>query len=1749
MADGANSVHQELKNKLENYVTTQYLGKSDILREVVGKRLDEEGILYRRPYIESSPAYVRVENGINTLNIEQWKKDFLMKLADRKLGVFATPFSHQLKALEAVNEGKDLFVATGTGSGKTECFMWPLLLKIADEAKNDPDSWEERATRVVIMYPMNALVSDQVSRLRKLIGDPDNAFVRILKETAYSDTRRPQFGMYTGRTPYPGVESKTSEDKSLAHTLGNLTKEGTDPKQHKFLDELMKNGKIPAKEDLNQFVQRLSKGVHFTEDGDAEMITRFEMQKTTPDILITNYSMLEYMLLRPIENNIWNDTAKWLNEDRNHKLLFIIDEAHMYRGSSGGEVALLIRRLFYRLGIERNQAQFILTTASMPDQSEEDRKAVMEFACKLTCSDTSDSFCYLTGERESLDGRIEQNIDPTIFRKYHPDDFENFETRLQTLNAFWTEVAIIHFDTLETVYAWMYENLIRFDVFCKLMMKCRGNAVSIQELANDIFPTLEENDALHGISVLLSIAPMARNDKGAILFPARMHMLFKGLDGIYACTNENCTCGHSDHTMKLGELFLQDDKLACPHCGSVIYELYNDRRCGALYYKGFVLEDEFQSGKAFYWRYPGQLLDHRMKELHLYIPRDNEEITIAKGRKGIVPCYLEKRSGYLHFNDDTFAENPNYRKLYYYKGDYREKGIPEVITFPTCPHCRHNFSRSQLSPLSTKGNQPFYNLIKSQFDVQNPVPGKDHDPVRMPNAGRKVLLFSDSRQRAARLARDMSEISETAAGRLVFSLAIQMMENANNVTLEDLCGYVCLVAAQKNVQLVHDEDSVIFDSQCNRSMRNYERALKRGKNFSVEVKLQNVAPTLQKMFLSLFGGGYNTLTDTSIAWIEPLEECVEQAVDNMEDDYDFIVSEDQFKEVFNAWFQYMMNTYLPLGNEVSNEIRSAVSFGYHGFGIPRDWDFPKEMINIMDWKEKPKEMEIWKETLNSFLEDGDHRNNPDRSFFMMKKLKPHFGLYDEWFRCERCSEITPYRLIGKCPSCGSDRIKKMTPSDLESFRFWREPVEAVLNGADISVIDTEEHTAQLSHKDQRDSMWSKTEQYELRFQDLLQEDEKPVDVLSSTTTMEVGIDIGSLVAVGLRNIPPTRENYQQRAGRAGRRGSSLSTIVTYCENGPYDTMYFNNPVPMFRGDPRTPWIDVESEKLIQRHINIILFEEYMKRINESLDQCLAHVFLRQNINDFLMFVENYRFTQNILISKQYEYNPSEQRRELEKVLLMLRDRLNAHPELFNVREDGVTTGREKKMLDVLYEEGIIPTYSFPKNVISTYIYKSDKAIEYQVERGLDVAISEYAPGRAIVVDKKTYQIGGLYYPGSDMRSGKANSPARDYMDDANYVKHVVACHKCGWFGLEEDNAEVCPFCGNSDLVYDRDLVKPWGFAPKNATSIEETQLQEEYSTVQQPLYSTLPKAEDMHSVEGYECLKMAARTNQRIIMMNQGNMKKGFMVCPDCGAAVPGDDEKLLKGYKRPYINRFARGTCTHSEAQNVNLGYHFITDMLVLEIRLDPVLMDTRRENIWLKRSAQSLAEAFRLAACNELDVEFTELVTGYRYRQANGVSAIDIYMYDSLSSGAGYSSKAGLFLDRILNRAEDILSECNCETACYKCLKHYRNQNVHAYLDRHEAMELLRWAKYGDTPKGIAIDKQMKLLKPLKNILQDAGYSIYEKDQVIHINNGAIDKMIVVYPAMCRTVNDSNIYVSDAYLKYAKPYSMEIITKSMGR
>ena len=458
MIKGAHYVHQQLKDELVHYLQSQYLGQSEVLLNACNDQMQQPGNLWSHPYIESSPAYESIPHGIETANIPQEIKRLLGIMTSMRLGVYDTPFRHQVEALEAACAGKDLFVSTGTGSGKTECFMWPLVAKMASEALYK-DSWSERGIRVIIMYPMNALVADQIGRLRRMLGDSEGKFIKALREVAGSSPRQPQFGMYTGRTPYPGASTDRNQDKALAKSLERLLPTSSDDE---YYAELLRNGKIPSKANLRNFIDEIECGNHITSPNDAEMITRFEMQKKCPDILITNYSMLEYMMIRTREDKIWDATRDFYHDHPQEKLLFIIDEAHMYRGSAGGEVALLIHRLMDKLGLDRSRFQFILTTASMPHESEADQKAVQKFACDLTSTERWESFVYLRGHQKDVDNSAGIPIDANMLASIDISRIDESEAaRLDELNNFIQQLspAISRQDNMTAVSLWLYHHL------------------------------------------------------------------------------------------------------------------------------------------------------------------------------------------------------------------------------------------------------------------------------------------------------------------------------------------------------------------------------------------------------------------------------------------------------------------------------------------------------------------------------------------------------------------------------------------------------------------------------------------------------------------------------------------------------------------------------------------------------------------------------------------------------------------------------------------------------------------------------------------------------------------------------------------------------------------------------------------------------------------------------------------------------------------------------------------------------------------------------------------------------------------------------------------------------------------------------------------------------------------------------------------------------------------------------------------
>lgn len=1726
---GVESTHAALRNRLIEYIRAQYFGENDLLLNACNTLLEEEGNLYRMPYIEANPAYITEKDGIEKSNIPQYVKSFLTELATNELGVYRNPFKHQIESLEQFYKGKNLFITTGTGSGKTECFMWPMLSSLLEEALLRPASWEKRGVRALLLYPMNALVSDQIGRLRKIMGYHEGKFGEIFRRNARNEKARiPQFGMYTGRTPYPGPQDPDKkQDKKLANTL----EKDILNRDQEVIEKLKKIGRYPAKANLISFVEALKNGEHVTNENDAELLTRFEMQKTCPDILITNYSMLEYMLIRPIEKSIWDSTKDWLDSNDSNKLLVIIDEAHMYKGASGGEVALLLRRLMYRLGISTDRVRFILTSASMPHNTEEEKKNIYKFACGFTAHNTPDgNFTIIYGAVEKIkeEGSISISVDKLT--TLDADSFLGDEnTKVKAICDFANRVCgeKVKFNTLPEAEEWLYNNLTKYIQFVKMINLCRGNPVELEEIAQMCFPDIPLEKSIEAVQVMLTIAPLAKNRDGRVLFPARIHMFFRGLPGLYACSNPSCKYKNSGDGITLGKIYCNDMVKEC-ECGGQVYELVNDRRCGALFFKVYMKDDG--ELKKFAWNTPGTIYKDELKEVHLYIVPKDWNLKKSKDKtKNIKIGWLDSRTGFVYYDNDQYANKEGFIKVAHSFQHLENK--PNQQTFSACPKCERGLRYYSLSDFKTKGNEPFYNIVQEQLNIQ---PETIHDPEKLkqfPNGGKKVLLFSDSRQRASVLAKDMTRAADDNASRQIVALAVIKLQewakySGKSVSIHPYLYPAFLeVAYENNIQCFYGNDKNKFVEHIAKIREKIEKYRARGEQPDYDRLHRDFNPQpglYYEQLLKLICDQYRALSDYGICWLEASDEKDLREIFYDMEDNGVNISLKELAVIFSCWAIAISKDSFALGHTIPDTIRNGIiKKEFERFGVKENTIFTSQIKKIL--KEKgysDEQIEImYLSFKKTYLEKGE---GSDTYYLNLEKIKLCYDGGHKWYRCQKCSGVYAYNLWGRCTFCGSDKIYEMTEYDFERYAFWRKPILDAIRNAEhgentIKTINTEEHTAQLSHKDQRNEMWSTTEKYEILFQDIPMDDEKPVDILSCTTTMEVGIDIGSLTAIGLRNVPPMRENYQQRAGRAGRRGSSISTIVTYTQDGPHDNYYFLNPKEIIAGKLRKPWIDVENKKLLKRHISMVVLNSFMSWCNTSMDDYPAIDFFSNLYSKFKEYLSRWRLKNeeiSILLPQKHSNIADKFKKWLIDELNIIEKNVEERPELYSTDD-----GEKKATLDVLFEEGVLPTYSFPKNVVGFYIEKENGAvIEQKPERALDIAISEYAPGKVLVVNKRTYKVGGIYSFSSKFKPKYYEKQAAPYFEDENYIKFLYECpdSSCGWFGIEKPKNGICPFCQKAKVKSEVRMLKPWGFAPVNGESIKESEAESEQSYAEEPCYSTTPERDDMYQTE-YKNIRIAKRPSETIIILNKGPEKKAFNVCKDCGAAVAGDEflsaDKILRPYKHPYVKTEPR--CRHQSTEKIYLGHYFLTDMVVLEFSIDPNLIDVQSK-MWLKQAAVSLSEAFALAISKTLDIEFNDIRAGYRIRYGVNNVWVDIYFYDSLSSGAGYSSGVSNRLKEIIVEVKKRL-DCDCDIACRNCLKHYWNQRVETLLDRKAAMQLLLWGERGELAPAIPSEQQWVIFQPLKKLVELDGIanSRFINDDIVLFNETA-KKKVIIYPSM---------------------------------
>ena len=212
-----------------------------------------------------------------------------------------------------------------------------------------------------------------------------------------------------------------------------------------------------------------------------------------------------------------------------------------------------------------------------------------------------------------------------------------------------------------------------------------------------------------------------------------------------------------------------------------------------------------------------------------------------------------------------------------------------------------------------------------------------------------------------------------------------------------------------------------------------------------------------------------------------------------------------------------------------------------------------------------------------------------------------------------------------------------------------------------------------------------------------------------------------------------------------------------------------------------------------------------------------------------------------------------------------------------------------------------------------------------------------------------------------------------------------------------------------------------------------------------------------------------------------------------------------------------------------------------MFEMALDPYKINVDSSGLWIKRAGQTVAEAMVLAAGRLLDIEFNEIKSGYRLRYNRGLVFVDIFLFDSLSSGAGYCSSLAEQTSKLLKETEKILDFCpqRCDSACHECLQHFWNQRVHTQLDRYAGLELLRWCKNSTMASPLTYRQQDDLLKPLG--LLSPRYRIVRDGTNHYVECNGKKTRIYVYPAMWNfhssSIPKGTIAVSDKEIKYALP------------
>jgi len=1571
---------KDIKKSYIDYITTTFdMADPQYKREFL-EELKKDGMIAKGPFLDIGGSF-EVGHTLQELIEDGSASPLFEKLEpvpekDRELKLRRPLYLHQESSLLKASAGENLVVTTGTGSGKTESFLIPVINHLLRE--------EEAGTlgagvRAIIIYPMNALANDQMKRMRALLkGYPQICY-----------------GVYNGNTEHSQQRALSAYRQTYRDDNGNPL----DPAPN-------------------------------------EIISREVMQKTPPHILITNYSMLEYMMLRPKDDAVFSGA----------KLKFIVlDEAHIYKGATGMETSLLMRRLRARIS-EPDSVQYILTSATLggPDSNGD----IIGFAEKL---------CGVPFKADGIIRSTEKRPKMIDLLDFKPEMFEELAQRPNAVKPILEQYQADYAPDKGNEEK-LYELFLRAKLFDKLRSVAH-EPITVSQLRT----ALSAVCPLTNEQVVAFIAVCARAEKdGASLIKPRYHFFVRAIEGAFITLTDPkhlyLQRKLEEHDIEKGTSTAVFEAAICTDCGRMA--LVGREDAGVLRHfarKGIDDESEY-----FYVRdsSDGELMEE---------PEDDEEHDEGYDDYVVCPiCGAISTEADCKFTSPCEHDRSNYVRVR--RVTKNRNGTAK------CPACGFgSFRRFYLgseAATAVLGTELFEQLPSEDIIISEATETQTRRSVfaKAPQQrqvrrkkARQFLCFSDSRSEAAFFASYMERSYQEFLRRRGIWHTAEKFRAAGRSSVS--------VAEFVNELARYFEDKKSFadwDTPENQLADTLPAISRSNAWVAILNEMVNARRATSLVSMGVLSFEYRKNDEAVLGFQDAfgLEQSDARAL------LELLAQDAVYSGAIDAGRDYTLTSaereyifFAPTAKKLvllktaENAKKSWIS-GWRGRKRTNGNYYPNSRMSrlmralglseddadalLCDYWENVFEAETEEFTLDA----NDFRINIG-------------GLpSSKFYRCKKCGRITPYNVKNQCSSVKcSGVLEAYDPLRASEGNHYARLYRS--DRADPLYI--KEHTAQLA-KDQQTA-------YQEAFV------QKKINALSCSTTFEMGVDVGSLETVYMRDVPPSPANYVQRAGRAGRARQSAAFVMTYAKLSSHDFTYYQDPPSMISGKIKAPVFEIENEKILNRHIfavamsaffsahddvyagddqTVLLNEggyerlkDYLAAKPEQLKSLLirsipSNMHRRLGIDDF-SWVERLCGDGGVLDIAVQDFRGTVA--EMEKELAACRRRKDDEAagawsrNLRNFRCSKEDNAGKKSLIGFLVRNNVLPKYGFPVDTVELIpdITTVGRGKSLQLARDLQMAIAEYAPGAQVVADGKMYVSRYIRkLPGKNA--------------DTAWEKgfYCPACPTCGQPNFTKDPVtgagRECVSCHNviKRFSWLKTLEPRMGFcAESEVRDVPMHRPEHDYKTddyyIGDPHRNLISKL-SFHVND--QLLQVESTSNDSLVVIGQ----TGYKVCPVCGytkeEGIP-LSHKTMRGY-----------TCSNDEGKGVEyrLSHDFKTDVAKITF----VTQEATNRDVML-----SVLYALLEGLSREMGIERTD-IKGCLFRTyAEGLMLYSLVLYDSVAGGAGHvrrivTDDGGAF-QRVLARAINVVDSCDCDCSCYKCLRNYYNQKIHDNLSRQQASAFL--------------------------------------------------------------------------------------------